>query len=395
MVKRIINDVQVLVNPNSANEIYLDSAYIEHNNVLDYSLSPSELCGLITKDNFAPMALIWEMIDRCNFACPFCYIVGHSGNDFLPFNITKPFISELIEAGLLYCTLTGGESLLHKDFLYIYKFLKESGVLVEVYSNGYLINDEIVNLFKEFPPYRIEVSIYGVSQTRFNETTNTYSKSYEKVLENILKLKNNGINVKCKTPFNTITQTDFEQIGNWCRDNKIEYYYSTNVVNAYDGQSLSSYESNFDKMIEFDVKRISSNENKNLGALSIDAPFEKKRCFACGVKNYVIHINSNFDLLPCSEIHLKDCTHNIFQYGVKGALRLNREFINRHRGNSIKGCESCYASNICKMCPAIAKPIFNNEQEIIHFELPEGYCNKIMKKYHALKSKMDKFPNKL
>lgn len=114
----------MLINPYSANEIYFNSKFLEKNGSLVKSMSPSQLCGLISGCSYTPMLLTWELLDRCNFYCPFCYIVGHSHNEQVRFENIKSKIQELIDLGLLYCTLTGGEILLHKDFKEIYSFLK-------------------------------------------------------------------------------------------------------------------------------------------------------------------------------------------------------------------------------------------------------------------------------
>lgn len=388
MIERIINDVQLLVNPNAANEIYFDEVFLKENCVAGNNLSPSELCGLISGNSYTPMILTWELLDKCNFSCPFCYIVGHSNHKLVRFKDTQPYIKELIDKGMLYCTLTGGETLLHKDFPAIYKFLKQSGVLVEIYSNGHLIDGSIIELFKEFPPYRIEISIYAVSQEKFNDTTGTKFKDFKLVLDNVLNLKSNGINVKCKTPFNSATQNDFEQIGRWCRDNGVDYYYSTNIYDAYDGQKLDGYKSNFERMIEMEAKKIEEIEAEYPGTFNLSAPPKKKSCYTCGVRNYGLHINANFDLLPCSETHTKESTYNIFQYGIDKSLQLNRGFVNKHMDKPIIGCIGCEASNTCKMCTAIAKPKLDTNNEILYFELPDGHCENERKKYNALVSKL-------
>ena len=58
-------------------------------------------------------------------------------------------------------TFSGGEPLLRDDFSEIYEELSKLGCIISINSNGYLVNDKIKELFKKYPPNRINVSIYG------------------------------------------------------------------------------------------------------------------------------------------------------------------------------------------------------------------------------------------
>lgn len=384
MIQRKINNVDVLMNPHSANEIYFTSKFLEENGSSVNNMSPSELCGLISGSSYTPMLLTWELLDKCNFSCPFCYINGHSNNEQVEFENIKSNIKELIDLGLLYCTLTGGEVFVHKDFKEIYSFLKLSGVFVAIYSNGYLIDDEIIDLFKQLPPYKIEISIYGVDQETFDKVTGTKGRNYEKVLDNILKLRDSGINIKCKTPFNSITEDGFNKIGEWCSLNRIDYYYSTIIFQAYDGDDLNHFQSNFSTMIRYEAKRIRITEKSSPDIFDYRKQNIIKKNYNCAVKNYGLHINSNFELLPCQRTQTKECAFCIVDLGIKKSIDLYRQLIDACIGKPIRGCTGCEASNTCKMCPAIAVPIYNNENQIETFSVPLGHCDYEREKYYRL-----------
>ena len=42
-----------------------------------------------------------------------------------------------------------------------------------------------------------------------------------------------------------------------------------------------------------------------------------KKCYTCGIKNYGLHINSNFELLPCQRTQIKECNYRIVDLGIK------------------------------------------------------------------------------
>lgn len=70
-------------------------------------------------------------------------------------------MGQAIERGMLIALLTGGEAMTHPDFKRIYMFLIEQGISVRVKTNGILLNHDMIDLFAEYPPYTVDVSLYG------------------------------------------------------------------------------------------------------------------------------------------------------------------------------------------------------------------------------------------
>ena len=87
------------------------------------------------------------------------------------FEEAKQIIDTMVNEGLLFCNLTGGEVFLNPDFLNIYKYLKNKGVIVSIFTNLSLLTDEILDVLVEYKPYIVEVSIYGYSDKQFCRVT--------------------------------------------------------------------------------------------------------------------------------------------------------------------------------------------------------------------------------
>jgi len=353
-------------------------------NLIDKTLSSYDICNLLSNKGFIPLYLEWELIDKCNFSCPFCYIVNHSNNSLIRFNDIKTELELLLKNGLLYSKITGGEPLLHPDFTEIYKFLKSNGVFIDVFTNGYLITDKHIELFKEFKPVKIEISIYAIDNEIFQTNTNSGNKS-EKVLENILKLRDNDINVVCKTVLNSLTINNYNKIKEWCKLNEIPYYFSTEIDNAIDGKILKNYElqSNIKSIYENEKFNEPINENLYTDDIFKIPEFGKKKCFSCAVSQYGMFIDSSFTLFPCSSLRLNDFAFDIKRNGILNSINELQKVITNFIDKEIIGCFGCNFMEFCKMCPAISDINRNEIGCIVNFSVPDNFCKKHIEKINS------------
>jgi MoaA/NifB/PqqE/SkfB family radical SAM enzyme len=263
------------------------------------------------------------------------------------FSEIKGHLADLIGEGLLFCTLTGGEVTIHPDFSSIYKFLKEQGVIVEVFTNGYAIDDGLTELFRSHPPIAVEVSLYSLNNGRLRGTYGVRDgEGASRVLENVLRLKRAGVNVICKTFLNSVTNCDIEAVVLWCKSNDVEHYSSSEVTQAYDGADLGGYAVN---------KR--DGQARDL---------MKAVCLPCKAKNYGSAINASFSICPCPSIMLHDCTFDLRQLGVAESLRRMKAFMRRFQDTEIRGGER--KSGGCASCMAYAKPVRNDAGDLLYFE---------------------------
>ena len=147
-----------------------------------------------------PLSGAFELTSRCTLDCKMCYI-HRNEHDREAINGEKDtawwidIANQAAKAGTLPVLLTGGEPMIRRDFDEIYLACKNAGLLVSVNTNGTLINDERIRFFKENPPQKLNVTLYGTSKETYSELCGN-GTVYETVVEAIRKLKEAGINVK-------------------------------------------------------------------------------------------------------------------------------------------------------------------------------------------------------
>lgn len=362
LVPRFIGGEEILVESCKAGEVHLPREIAEGiEQSSDDGITITNIIRRLCRSAYHPMVVGWELLDRCNLRCPFCYITGHSSEPMVYLKEAKPVLDDLLAKGMLHVTLTGGEPTVHPDFQAIYTYLKEKGCLVEFYTNGCFDERRILPLLDDLPPYLVEVSIYGSTQEDFEASTGTSgSIDFRKPLDNILELQRRGHRLVAKTHLNTRTLPAMRGIESWCAEQGIPHFKASEVLDAYDGTSLQSFQ------IASGGIRDSLGIRDGWG----DSPSAFREPFPCKVKTSALFITAGFALQPCSEFRLSDARFDLRGNGLGDALKGMRAFVDYHSANPLRVCNESQPHASCNMCAARAFPIRDAEGAISGFMAP-------------------------
>jgi len=144
-----------------------------------------------------------------------CYIRPPGGQNQMPQELPTrrwlEILDEITEAGCLYFLITGGEPLVHSDFPKIYRKARQNGMVVTVFTNGTLIDDGILDLFGECPPYKVEITLYGATEATYERITQVPG-SYRRCMTAIGKLQERGVNLALKSVLIAPNLAEFAEI---------------------------------------------------------------------------------------------------------------------------------------------------------------------------------------
>lgn len=156
-----------------------------------------------------PINGTFELSPLCNMDCKMCYIkMSKEKQESISRLRTKEEWIELAqkakEKGMLFLLLTGGEPFLVKDFKKLYIELHKMGFCISINSNGTMIDEDVIEWLKHYPPMRINMTLYGASDETYVRLCNN-PKGFTQVTKAISLLKENNIQVKLNcsvTPYN-------------------------------------------------------------------------------------------------------------------------------------------------------------------------------------------------
>ena len=146
-----------------------------------------------------PISGTFELSPLCNMDCKMCYIkMSKEKQESIARLRTKEEWIELAqkakERGLLFLLLTGGEPFLVKDFKELYIELHKMGFCISINSNGTMIDEDVIEWLKHYPPMRINMTLYGASDETYGRLCNN-PKGFTQVTKAISLLKENNIQV--------------------------------------------------------------------------------------------------------------------------------------------------------------------------------------------------------
>ena len=126
-------------------------------------------------------------------------------------------VDEITEAGCFWLLYTGGEIFARKDFLDIYTYAKQKGLLITLFTNGTLITPEIADYLVEWRPFSIEITLYGRTRETYEKLTGIPG-SYDRCMRGIQLLMERNLPLELKTVAVSITKHEIWEMKRWVEE---------------------------------------------------------------------------------------------------------------------------------------------------------------------------------
>ncbi len=359
-VKEVINEFETVADKETIVkylDFLVDSGYAliwekkKNENIKTLSSIQKE----VWMEEHTPYGATIELTPRCNFKCVHCYLDNSHEKPELSFDEIKYILDQLAKAGMLTIFLSGGEPLLRNDFIDIYLYAKKLGFLIVIFTNGLLLNDKLLNVFLQYPPLEIDLSIYGSSDEAYEKIVGCKG-AFSAIKRNIIKYKEHGIFVSAKTPVINLMVDDLEQIQSFTQECDIPWRISFDIVPTIDNQSKEIHQICAEKAVEL-FKKYADNYQAEKEILV--ANLQNSNCgigrkrYACGMGKSSCFVDYEGIVSPCIETRHRGIS--IFDEPFEKIWKKIREISYEKIPDSINDykCVSCKLACICKSCPAV------------------------------------------
>jgi MoaA/NifB/PqqE/SkfB family radical SAM enzyme len=110
---------------------------------------------------YPPDAMLISPTMRCNLKCYGCYSGDYSKED-LPYEVLDRLMGECKEMGIHFVLLTGGEPFVRQDIFNLFE--KHQDIMFQVYTNGTLIDEKMINRFVALGNVAPAISLEGLRE---------------------------------------------------------------------------------------------------------------------------------------------------------------------------------------------------------------------------------------
>lgn len=325
-----------------------------------------------------------ELTTMCNLKCVHCYNQNEPHCAKMSTSDVFKILDILFDYGVLMVYFTGGEIFTRKDFLDIYLYAKKKGFVVEILTNSTLITEEAIELFKQYPPSNISISIYGKDNSSYYNVTGD-KFGFTKLDKSVSALAKADLNFELK--------------------------YIVLKENFSDHIAIKEYSNSFGKELKYGFELFPTlhGDNKNAGHQltpseileieKLDGVMSKKLykslhgkkvtptdrygfepLYMCSISRYMILIDYEGYIQPCTLMRSKQ--YNILTDDLAVAWKNYERFIKMPAPKNYK-CKNCKDFKICNPCVEKNK-LFNNAPDIpsaehcrlIHMRAEEFYKDK-------------------
>lgn len=305
-----------------------------------------------------PIEVSIEVTRRCPLECQHCYnnlpmADIAAKNRELSKEEYAAIFRELADLGTMWILFTGGEIFARKDFLDIYTCAKQHGFLITLFTNGTVINERIADYLCEFPPFGIEITLYGRTRETYEQLTQVPG-SYDRCMRGIQLLLDRRLPLKLKTVGTTVNAHEVVGMKEFAEQELGTEFKFDSLINpridcshAPIGVRLSPEEV---VVLDLHWPKIAAEHRANL-QLEVNAPPPSgNKVYTCGggLKSFAID--------PYGLMTICVLSHQEGYDIRKGSVREGWEHfltgLRRRERRAPNKCSRCRIHSVCSMCPA-------------------------------------------
>lgn len=294
-----------------------------------------------------------EISSSCNERCLHCYIPHENKVNHLSADLFYNILEQCKEMKVLHLTLTGGEPMLHKNFIDFLKKCKEYNMSLNVLSNLTLLTDEIVEVMKDNPLLGVHVSLYSMN-SRIHDAITQTDGSFELTKSAIVKLKQNDVPIQISCPILKQNKNYYRDVLKWAEEQNINVNYDYVII----GKCDSTTHNLINRLSVEDISEVlKSKISDDTGYLELmEKEYENRKNstpndIVCSVCHSSICIADNGSVYPCAGWQgyvVGDVNERSLQDIWRNSGKV--QYLRGLRKRDLLKCIECAEKDYCTMC---------------------------------------------
>lgn len=307
-----------------------------------------------------PLQVAIEVTRRCPLECLHCYNnLAMDDVEARRRELTKEehfrLLDELVEIGCFWLLYTGGEIFARRDFLEIYTYAKTKGFLITLFTNGTVINEQIADYLAAWPPFAIEITLYGRTRETYEALT-AIPGSYDRCLRGIRLLKERGLPLKLKTVATSINKHEVLAMRQFSEEELgVEFKVDGQINPRIDcSQSPLAVRLAPEEVVALDMSTPKAvSEYRRLAKRDLENPpnvSQNDSVYFCGGGMNSFAINAYGEMGIC--VISQQETFSVQEARLKTVWETSLAELRRRKRTKLTKCVQCRIQSLCGMCPA-------------------------------------------
>lgn len=308
----------------------------------------------------APLNAVIGLTERCNLGCVHCFIHDPAQDRLLRSRELSTgqwigIFDQLAEAGCLWMLWTGGEVLVRRDFVELYRYAKRKGFLITLFTNATRLTPELVDLLREWYPNAIEVTLYGLTPESYDKVTGV-PDAFDRCMRGIRLLIEAGIPLRLKTMAMTLTRDEIPAMYDLAAELGVPFRHDAMIWKPFHDQAVDHLRLSSADIVALDYLHETAADDllhsyqRHRKIVAMGSGYQPERLFNCGAGYRSFHIDPYGQLGLCQAVRppVYDLVAGTFEEGwealgaVREQLRARKDF----------PCMHCEIAGLCRRCAA-------------------------------------------
>lgn len=308
---------------------------------------------------------IWlNVTNACNLRCITCFkAAGTSYRHEMSLAMIRDVIDQIVELGVDYVVVSGGEPFIRRDTLDVIEYLVEHEIRAHVITNGTFIDEGVAARLGEIRPWRIQVSLDG-SCPEVNDRIRG-AGAFDKTIRGAKLLVAQDLDVRLYPTINRLNIHDLGNIKKLVQELRPGFshlgfakFYATGRGQEHGEELDIPEEEFFDLMMQqpmdtvcVDEEKRAAEEEGDLTSLLPTRTAYGMRKINCGFGSGTFSIDADGNVYPCHWLHSEEWkAGNLYEQGL-AQIYHGSEVFQRCRSirvdHDIAGCRSCEFKYFC------------------------------------------------
>lgn len=322
-----------------------------------------------------------EITSECNERCLHCYIPHEYKINSMNPNLFYSILYQSKKMNLLHLTITGGEPMLHNNFIDFLRKCNEHNFSINILSNLTLLNQDILAEMRKNSLLSVQTSLYSMNPNIHDSITQVKG-SFEKTKNAILTLIENDIPLQISCPILKQNMNCYYDVIAWGKEHNINVGSDYALIARYNHttQNLSNRLS--ENEVKDIIEKMIVNDPTHIERIELEIQMKKNihpDDYICSVCHSSVCISEDGNVYPCAGWQdyvvgnmNTESLFNIWNESIK------IKYLRNLRRRDFKKCIECSENQFCNMCMVrnANESVFGNPLEVNDFFCSIAKLNK-------------------